>query len=234
LAKQFKDAGENNWGYRLVVRTTFGFYNLSIEDLIESGIPNHVGTLAVVPELEFETPRRRANWQLLPFFGAGAGKDFQGGRFNFIFAAGIRSRAIWPWAKKNHIRLGNQLIYSVATTRNVDFSDDFCMFDTTVDIRKPLGIGLWSHALDGSVYAANFLFLISPRLIDLDQNPLHFTTNWEIGVTLGAVDPWKVFGLRLPRIGIGYRFDSQNGAVRILIGETVPINPLEDRSATFQ
>lgn len=234
LARRLKEAGENNWGYRLVVRTTLGFYNLKIEDIIDSGFPDHVGTLAIVPELEFEAPRWQPNWQLLPFLAAGGGKDFQGGSFNLIFATGIRSRAIWPWGEKNHIRLGNQLIYSVATTRDVEFSDDFGLFDTIVDIRRPLGFGLWNHVLDGSVYGANYLFLISPRLIETHQGALQFTTNWEIGVTLGSVEPWRVFGLQLPRIGIGYRFDSQHGAIRILIGETVPINPTLDRSATFQ
>jgi hypothetical protein len=35
-ARRLKEAGENNWGYRLVVRTTLGFYNLKIGDITVS------------------------------------------------------------------------------------------------------------------------------------------------------------------------------------------------------
>ncbi|UCH85298.1 MAG: hypothetical protein JSW50_06300 [Candidatus Latescibacterota bacterium] len=234
LARRLKAADADTWGYRLAVRTTLGFYNLKLDDILEQGIPDHVATLAILPELEFEAPRWYPNWHLLPFVGVGGGKDFQGGSFNYIFALGIRSRAIWPWGEKKHIRLGNQLVYSVATSRDVDFTDDFGMFETIVDVRRPLGFGIADHQLDASVYGGNYAFLISPRLIDVGKTELNFALNWEFGVTLGTAEPWKVLGLQLPRIGIGYRFDSQYGALRILIGESVPIYPPGERSATIQ
>ena len=234
LARRLRDPGERTWGVKVIVRTTLGFYNLRLDDIIDKGIPDNIGTLAVVPEIEFEAPPWKENWQILPFFAAGGGKDFEGGSFNYILALGIRSRVIWPWKENYRIRLGNQLIYSVATNRDADFSDDFGLFDTVVDLRRPLGFGPWNHEIDASVYGANYLFLISPRLIDLDDADLHFTMNWELGVTLGTAEPWRILGLQLPRIGIGYRFDSKRGAIRLLIGETVPIIPPGQRSATVQ
>ncbi len=234
LARRFRQADTAAWGLRLVVRTTLGFYDLRVEDILDSGIPKDIGTLAIVPELEFEAPAWRDNWQLLPFVGAGGGKDFQGGHFNYIVATGVRSRLIWPWKTATHIRLGNQLIYSVSTTRGLEFSDDFGLFETVADIRRPLGFAVGRHAMDGGIYGGNYLFLISPKLMDVQDATLQFSTNWEFGVTLGTVEPWRVLGFQLPRIGLGYRFDSENWAIRFLIGETVPIVPPGKRSASIE
>jgi len=54
-------------------------------------------------------------------------------------------------------------------------------------------------------------------------------TGWEIGITPGTVDPWKVIGLRLPRIGISYRFGTGQDALRVIIGNPFPVDTPEDR-----
>ncbi|MEJ2719787.1 MAG: hypothetical protein P8181_01420 [bacterium] len=149
LARRFRYPDPDSWGLRLVIRTTLGFYSLSFEDVIGGDLPDRFQTLSIVPELEFEAPVMRDYWRLLPFVAAGGGQDFQGGEFNFIFAAGVRNWFIWPWKAATHFRLGNRLVYSVATSGDVDFSDDFGLFETTADLRKPLGFSIFGHAMDG-------------------------------------------------------------------------------------
>jgi hypothetical protein len=48
-------------------------------------------------------------------------------------------------------------------------------------------------------------------------------THYETGVTFGTRDPWKIRGVRVPRIGLGYRFgESGLSVLRFVIGIPSP------------
>jgi hypothetical protein len=42
-------------------------------------------------------------------------------------------------------------------------------------------------------------------------------------MTFGTAEPWKVLGLRMPRIGFSYRFGTGTDAIRFIIGNPFPI-----------
>ncbi len=216
--------GEARLGIRLRLPVTLGFYDFKFEDVIDTGLPEDIGTLALVPEIEFELPRRVSNWRLLPFGGFGGGKDFQGGEFNFIFTTGVRSLVWWPW-RKAEIRLANRLVYSGYTTKQLSLIDDFGLFETGLDLRRPLGFRIFGKQADASVFGANYLYLHSPKLATLNTADLTFSTDWEIGVTFGTTEPIRVFGIGLPRLGVSYRFKPDRGIVRFVIGDAFPITP---------
>ena len=165
---------ERRWGLRLRLPFTFGFYNFKIEDILETGIPDKFSTIALVPTLEFDVPFGE-HWWLGPFGGFGVGNDFSTNEINYIFAAGIRSLAILLW-NANDIRLGNRLVYSGYTNKNLGFVDDFGVFETGLDFRRKLGFPIGSKDIDGSIFAANYLYFISPRLIRPTPSPIEMRT----------------------------------------------------------
>ena len=118
---QLREGKLGHWGLRWYIPVTFGFYNIKIEDVIDSGLPDRLGTLAVVPALEFGF-HLQETWWLGPFLGLGAGKDFSGGALNFIYATGVRSLAVFPLEHVD-IRLGNRLVYTGYTSDDMDFVD---------------------------------------------------------------------------------------------------------------
>ncbi|TVM02407.1 MAG: hypothetical protein CV087_09630, partial [Candidatus Brocadia sp. WS118] len=136
---------ERGWGLWLRLPVTLGFYNFKVEDVLESGLPDNLSTLALVPTAEFYIPARK-NWWLGPFGGLGMGRDFSNRITNYIYAAGIKSMAIFLWGPFD-IRLGNRLVYSGYTTRNLGFEDDFAVFETGLDFRRPIGIRIGRYHL---------------------------------------------------------------------------------------
>ena len=218
---------DGSWGLRLRIPFTFGFYNFKIEDILESGLPDRFNTVALVPTLEFEIPLQK-NWWLKPFGGAGVGNDFTTREHNFIFAAGLRIMAIFLW-NANDIRLGNRLVYSGYTSKNLGFVDDFGVFESGLDFRRRLGFKIGSYEIDGSIFGANYLYFISPNLVRLTGMPLDMRTEWEFGFTFGTARAWRILGIKMPRFGLSYRFGTGADAIRFIIGNPFPIDSPRDK-----
>ncbi len=216
-----------HWGLLLRVPVTFGFYNFKIEDVIDSGLPESLGTLAIIPTLEFEF-HAGEKWWIGPFLGLGGGKDFSGGEFNFIYATGVRNNVLWP-GEQVAIRMGNRLVYTGYTSSSMDFVDDFAFLETGVDFRRGLGFSFWGFDADASVFGANYIYFISPHIVRLLPEPVEIRTEWELGMTFGTQEPVTILGLRMPRLGLSYRFGTGMDAIRIVIGNPFPIDTPADK-----
>ena len=227
-----RDAETKGWGIRLRFPVTFGFYNFQIDDLLDTGLPDNVATIALVPELEFQNPVAD-NWWLMPFVGFGPGKDLEGGTMNWIFAVGARSLTIWPW-NANDIRLGVRAVYSGYTTKQLDFIDDFSVVETGLDVRRSLGLRIGRSTVDGSVFGANYIYLVSPQFVRLAPEPVDFRTQFEFGFTVGTVEPWRVLGIGMPRLGLSNRDGTGEDAVRIIIGNAFPMDSPRQEGADIQ
>ena len=213
--------GERDFGLVLRMPLIFGFYNFKLPDIVDTEVPENFGVLALVPALEFEIPARD-NWWLGPFGGFGIGKDFQGNEVNWIYSVGLRSLAIWPVGKAN-LRLGNRLVYTGYLRRDFAFVDDLMFLESGVDIRQAFNASIFGYQLDASLYGINYLYFVSPDLLRNINDQVDLRTEWEVGTTFGTVKDWRILGIKMPRLGIGYRFGSGAEAVRIVIGYPFPI-----------
>ena len=206
----------DSWGLKLRIPVTFGFYNFELSDVLESGLPDRLATLALVPELRFEFPVAET-WQLMPFAAAGVSRDFSADRVNYIFAGGVRSLATFDWRSVD-LYLGNRLFYTGYTTSDFEFGDDFGALESGLDARHSLGFSLGDHQVDGGLFVMNYLYFVSPELIRFYGKPLSVDVQWEFGATFGTMTPWKVLGLTIPRIGMSYRVGSGASIFRIVLG----------------
>ena len=211
-----RSAPSDDWGLKVQVPVTFGLYGFEPTEVLESGLPDRLGTLALVPELRFEFPATE-NWQVMPFVAAGVGRDFSAGQFNYILAGGARSLAIFELGSVD-VYLGNRLFYSGYTTSDFEFGDDFGGLDSGLDARHSLGFSLGGHRVDGGLFVMNYLYLLSPELVRFDGNPISVDMQWEFGVTLGTTTPLKVLGLTIPRLGISRRVGSDVSTFRLVMG----------------
>jgi len=206
----------DGWRLRLRIPVTFGFYNFKLSDVLESGLPDRLATLALVPEFRLEVPVAE-NWQLMPFAAAGAGLDFSVGELNYIFAAGVRSLATFDWRAVD-LYLGNRLFYTGYATSDFEFGDDFGALESGLHARRSLGFSLGGHQVDGGLFVMNYLYFVSPELIRFYGAQLSVDMQFEFGVTFGTVTPWKVLGLAIPRIGMSYRVGSGVSSFRLVLG----------------
>lgn len=206
----------DGWGLKVQIPITFGFYGFELTEVLESGLPDRLGTLALVPELRLEFPATE-NWQVMPFAAVGVGRDFSAGRFNYILAGGARSLATFELGSVD-VYLGNRLFYSGYTTPDFEFGDDFGGLESGLHARHSLGFSLGDNRVDGGLFVMNYLYLLSPELVRFDSTPLSLDVQWEVGVTLGTTTPLRVLGLALPRFGISRRVGSGVSTFRIVMG----------------
>ncbi|MCH7935330.1 MAG: hypothetical protein IIC36_15165 [Gemmatimonadetes bacterium] len=206
----------DGWGLQLRIPVTFGFYNFKLSDVLESGLPDKLATLALVPEFRFEVPLTE-NWQLMPFAAAGAGLDFSVRELNYIFAGGVRSLATFDWRTVD-LYVGNRLFYTGYATSDFEFGDDFGALESGLDVRHSLGFSLGGHQVDGGLFVMSYLYFVSPELIRFFGEQLSVDVQFEFGVTFGTITPWKVLGLTIPRIGMSYRVGSDVSAFRLVLG----------------
>ena len=199
------------WGLRLRIPFTLGFYNFTITDVVTGQFPDRLSTATLVPSVELPIILAD-NWFLTPFGGVGVGKDLDTGTTTFIYATGASSLALFSLEKQD-IRLGNRFVYTGYTTKSFGLEVDFSFLETGLDVRRPTGIRPWGRELAVSLFAVNYLYVVSPQFIRQIEDPLELRTNWEFGFTLGTVEPWRVLGLRLPRLGLSYRFGGDSGAI---------------------
>jgi len=205
-----------DYGVRLRLPVSMGFFNFKAADILESGLPDAVETLSFVPGVEFQFPVRR-NWVLTPFLDAGGGRNSTGGQVTYIFGAGVRSLFVFH-GEGFTFRLGNTLLYAGNRAAGEDLSSDFGSFVTGIDARHPLGFNVGGHQVDVSLYAANYLYSnLEFRRFRVD--PIDVVVQYETGVTFGTTTVPGHWIFRLaPRLGLGYRFGDGLSVMRLVLG----------------
>ena len=121
-----------------------------------------------------------------------------------------------------------------ALNKEFDFVDDFSIFETGLDVRRLLRFHIGKYDLDSSIFAVNTIYLVSPHLLSLNPKRLNMQAEWEMGLTLGTHQAIRIFGIRLPRIGLSYRFSTKANAVRFIIGDPFRIDTPRDIGPQFQ
>jgi hypothetical protein len=222
----FYSPHDGRWSLRLRLPLTFGFFNFELRDVIDIGFPDKLATLSLVPALECVIPVA-LNWWIEPYVGFGGGRDFSTQTSSYIYATGIRSFALFMW-RDFDIRLGNRLVYSGYTSTAIEFVDDFGVFESGLDFRRLFHYRIAGYDLDWSIFAINTIYLISPHLVNINPQPLDLQTAWEVGFTLGTHQTLRLFGVRMPRIGVSYRWSTTANAIRFIIGNPFPIDSPRD------
>jgi hypothetical protein len=219
LSARLRRADEHPFGIKLKFPVTFGFYSFSPLDFIESGFPDRVNTLTFVPGVEFEVPVRE-NWALFPFADVGVGKDFDGGEVVGISTVGVESRALWRSGRFD-FTLSNELAWSAQFGKGEGLEDDFAELDTGVELKHPLGLSIGAQELDYALFASVFLYFDTLRFLRLSGDPLDVRAQYEAGVTFGTRVPKKIWGVKLPRIGLSYRHGESVSVIRLVLGNPV-------------
>ena len=196
------------------IPVTFGFFDFSSDSPLPPGIPEQLGTLTVVPSVNFEY-QMKEKWKLIPFIDLGFGKNFSDGSNVGIYATGLKSDYQFElFGRKS--RLGNRLLYASYTTAE----NPLTSFDTGVEINQPLNGKLFGKKLDVGLYAVNFLYLQNLEFARAASGapPVNVAMQNEVGFTFGIGRGIERSVLKIPRFGLGYRFGGGVTAVRIVFG----------------
>jgi len=204
---------DDKWGLRLRLIAYAGVYNFNVEEAI--GLDFRFQTLAVTPGVEFLVPVGEA-WVLKPFAEIGYGRDFDNDLGFGVWSVGMRTIATWP-VKKWDLSFGTKLQYLSSFTSDLAFADDFGEIRLGFDARHPLPFTIGSSQGDLSLYYIRRQYVDAFIARD-DLGPLEIKYTNEIGFTFGTTPKVKLWIVRLPRIGLGYRWGPNARGVRLNFG----------------
>ncbi len=216
MSHNFRDFKNHKYGLKLNVPVTFGFFDFNNTDVAESDLPENIGTVTVVPAVEVPV-RILPNWYLAPQVGFGAGKDFAGGDLTYIYQITLKSVASFPRRRFDYT-LWNELAYLGHTVPGEDPNEDLAVFETGIDMRRPLKRTFRGHDLDAGLFFANYLFTEPTEYFLTDDMAFEVKGQYEIGFTIGTTRNAKVWRIPLPRVGLSYRFGDDVSVVRLILG----------------
>jgi len=176
-------------GWRFTFPLTLGFYDFKAVDVVESGLPEEVATLSLIPGAEFFVPVT-GNWLLKPYVEAGEVWDRSGSADAAVYSAGVWSRADFRAGRFN-LSLGNGLGYTVVHPSSEPGSESLAALETAFEARHGLGSGGWGKA-DYGLYLVQHLYFQKPAYpLDGGGSP-GMLDQYEVGITFGSREPLKI------------------------------------------
>src|SRR5262245_25156865 len=123
---------DHRLGLRITLPVSLGFYDFQAADVIETGLPEHLGTASFLPGIRFDF-RPTGNWILGPFIEAGVAKDFEGGEVVLVGGTGIHSEV--RFLDSDVIGLvRNRLAAATSRTTDADVRESYLEFRTSVEM----------------------------------------------------------------------------------------------------
>jgi len=197
---RLREAGEDQWGWRLTVPTTAALAEFDLDDFNLGKV--HAAGLSVLPGVEAEIPLA-SGWMLKPFANVGGGWDFEHSGSALIYSMGA---TVVNYAYRDNgwrTMLGGRLTF--AGYKSGDEGSRLGALsagggvDIPVDFQVAGRATLVGVQMTGTVYFNRLEFLLpsSPEKQVLGEA--------EIALTLGVRKSFEFMGASFDRVGLGFR-----------------------------
>lgn len=205
-------------GLTLTLPVTLGFFDFKLEDVLESGLPSDIATLSFVPGLRWDLEVGEG-WRLQPFVEAGIARDRSSDLRSRVATVGATADR-YATSRHGMLRVHHAFEYAHASIDGFS-GDDFALFVSGAELTRALPVKPGRRAFDWAPYGAVRWYPDPPGVPLLASAPTRGVTRLqgEIGVTFGTVEPLRIGGVTLPRIGLGWRFGEHLSVARLVIGE---------------
>ena len=202
----------SKFGVELTLPLTVGFYDFKLKDVAEAQLPDHIDAVSFVPGVTLVFAPQ-PDWLLEPFIEGGIARlqDTLGN--TRVYAGGLRSLYTFQGRGFDWL-LRNELLYAGLDFSGTTPSDHFVRLQTTLTARRRF---TRDSTFDYLLYAMNEIYFDQPGA------PVNGSVNngspvqYEIGITIGTAETHKIWGIPLPRLGIGYRFGDHLSVWRIVL-----------------
>ena len=204
----------NDSGWTVTYPVTLGVAN--VEEIAGGAIPtlDHVGTISIVPGVEYHYPARY-NWRLIPFFDLGLARDLANDVNIRVLGAGAKSFLTFDFGR-DRLTLGNRFLYADQKNLKRGNNSNFAVFETALDYNIPTDFTIHGSFIDFGFYYINYYYLKDLVLVDALDNPISLENKNEIGFTFSLPEySW------LPsesRLGFGVQITKDAELYRIVFG----------------
>jgi hypothetical protein len=203
------DQGERTIGWRIRVPIALGVHEFDRSAPGAAVSAGNVSTITAAPSLDIDIPMTK-RWSLKPLAALGYGAELGGGSSAWVYWAGVKSRVSFSadgfdWA------LVNSLTY-VGYTDNRQTSGRILPLLTGVEFDRAIDKRIGGDPVH--------LYWHTGYTAYIDHEPVFFGSivgsvdikdEWEVGMAFGrGAEPLRLWRLRWDRVGIGYRFSSDD------------------------
>ena len=209
-----------SWGLHLMLPVTLGITAFNLSDAFSL---DNVATIGIVPTAEFLIPMNEY-WTLQPYLGAGAGwqtgsAELEGGT-NLIglYTAGLRTtrwEGIW---KRYWFGVIGDVNYTGVLGGEGGVLGDWGSVSIASELRRNFGAPREGARFQGGVYGQAYYYWDPVELNISGVSPELVTNTFELGVSLGSTSPYKVLGITIPRMFLGFFTGDGVDGVRIRFG----------------
>lgn len=206
-------ADDRPWGLRLRLVVYAGVYDFRADG--DPDLELKFKSLGATPGVEFVIPAG-GRWVLKPFTEIGYGHDFDDDVGAGLWSVGMRTLATWD-LRPASLSFGTELKYLSTFTSDLGIDDDFGEIELGVEVRRPMGFTIAGNGADLGLYYIRRNFIDAVFESESDQ-PLDIEATNELGFSFGTDPRTTVWFIKLPRIGLGYRWGSGVRGVRLNFG----------------
>jgi hypothetical protein len=202
-------------GIRLILPVTVGFFNFQPVDLVHGHLPSSIGALSFEPGVELDY-RISDVWDVYPYVKAG-GTFASSTEINaVIFGTGVRSDYRFEAFDTEDLWRAELAYAGVHYHTNLP-DDSFTRLRDGVELRRNLDWVWRGREPQIAPYLLTDIYLNAPS--GPQSGISARTLQFEAGLMFGVTPMWEIYGVKLPRIGIGYRDAGVLSGWRLVIGE---------------
>jgi len=202
-------------GVKLILPVTVGFYDFGTADLVHLQLPSQIGSLSFEPGVKLDYWLNEA-WHLYPYVKAGATWASSSEINAVIWGAGMRSEYRFD-ALGGAALYGAELNYAGVHYHSDLPDDSLTRLRNGVEVRYDLPWSVDQRRTQLGPYAVADYYFTAPAAPK--SGIIAETWQFETGLMLGVKPMWRIYGIDVPRIGIGYRFAGIFSGWRIVFGD---------------
>lgn len=207
-------------GLRLLFPVTLGFLDFTSQDLVHFDLPTHVGALSFEPGVQLDYWLDE-DWHVYLYIKAGATFASSTQVNAYIYGAGVRSDyhfSVLQGAGLWRAELTYAGVHYRGTlVASIPRDDSFTRLRNGAELRHGFGAPFQERRWELGVYGIADVYLNAPTGPETGVSSR--TLQLEGGLMLGLNPMYQLWGVAIPRIGIGYREAGVLSGWRLVFGE---------------
>ena len=208
-------------GIRLVFPVTVGFFNFQLQDLAHLELPKNIGAVSLEPGVEFDYWLHE-DWHVYPYLKGGATWASSSAVNAYIWDAGVRSDyrfSVFDTGDLWRVDLTHARVHYHSTPAgSAPLPDDsFTRLRNGVEFRRSIGAPWRERRFELGLYGIGDVYLDAPH--GPDSGISARTLQFEFGLMFGMNPTYQVWGVPVPRIGVGYLDAGILSGWRLVLGE---------------
>jgi hypothetical protein len=215
------DHPQDRPGIRLILPVTVGFFNFQLQDLAHLELPTHIGAVSVEPGVELDY-WLRPQWHVYPYAKAGATFASSAEVNAYIWDVGVRSDVRFSVKDTSDLwrtdLVHARVHYHSTLEDGTALPDDsFTRLRNGVEFRRTFGAAYGERWYELGAYGVGDIYLDAPH--GPQSGISARTLQFEFGLMFGLNPMYRLWGIALPRLGIGYRDAGVLSGWRLVLGE---------------